>query len=198
MYSSYHWDNSLKLVYCHKAYKHMKITQKISLALGIGLPLILVAILWVSMQIKQKQIPDPQYSFLYTVQYASPARLISRDHKIYLYMPKDRVVERFPPLYYYDFNNHTATEINYQKPNIGPSNEQYILIYQPKGYLIINNQSSPDGYDYRYGSKGAILGLFNSGSRHRQYLIKQGKQLELHIEPPNRYIKILGWLTPET
>lgn len=176
----------------------MKKTQKISLALGIGLPLILVAILWVSMQIKQKQIPDPQYNFLYTVQYYSPARLISRDNKIYLHMPKDRVVERFPQLYYYDFNNHTATEINYQKPNIESSGAEYILIYQPNGYRIIDNQNSPDGYAYRYGSKGSLLAIFGSGNRHRQYLTKQGKQLELHIEPPNRYIQILGWLTPET
>lgn len=178
----------------------MKSAKTLFLTLGIGLPFLLVGILWIAVQLKQNQIAAPKYNFIYVVKNYGSIKITIKNNALYLtgaHMSSPKLV--LPKIFFYNVTHHTATEINYQKPKLDLKNnqtEQSIKIFSFKHYNISKSITSPDGYHYEYGASHQPLLLFNRYD-YKIRLIKDAKKVELVTPREHRSIKILGWLIPE-
>jgi len=179
----------------------MKLSKKLFLSLGIGLPCILVAILWAFVHIKQNQIELPQYNLIYAVKNYGPMKLTVTNNALYMTIPQQTVSHEVisPQIFFYNVKYHKTTEIKYQKPNVDlknrPQNKD-IRVFSFKDYNINTNTLAPDGYRYTYGSSHQPLLLFNRYD-YKIQLIKNTKKIDLITPKEHRPIKILGWLIPE-
>tara|TARA_R110002110_G_scaffold415609_1_gene651434 strand:+ start:35510 stop:36070 length:561 start_codon:yes stop_codon:yes gene_type:complete len=180
---------------------HRKSTKNLFLALAIGLPLILVAILWFAVQLRQSQLAAPSYNFIYTIRsYAtvSAFQLSIENNGLYLLPKANRRTVSFPEVYIYDVNNNTSMSIDYQKPNLQSEKSKRIKIYEFKNASIRTSGTSPDGYRYQYYARSHGFIFFHNNRQNKPELVKKGKRFELTIpDLEKKSFTILGWIIPE-
>lgn len=175
----------------------MKTNVKLFLSLGIGLPFVLVAILWLAVQLKQNQIEGPNYNFIFAMTNRAPVKFVIKDNSLFLKTYKTTRSYSLPEIYIYDVNYHTLTPINYQKPNVNYKEAVELKVYDFKDFQVVPSSSSPDGYRYQYYSQGHLFWLFG-GAKKKPKLIKNGKRFALHFPgSEQRRPIILGWIIQE-
>jgi hypothetical protein len=184
-----------------------------ALVAGILLPVVVVALFFLSTWVPKLLVEPPQYDFLYTQDvnyYGSPSpwrHQVSVDGQGHL-LVKAFVVERdaYAPgdrLFLFEHADGNVREITLPTPASSEGGEEGIVVTVPEfaDQFIDSRKISPDGYslvDNSRSSRG-LLGLFYSNNRRGLAISKNGAVFEgAEGSDVNWYgHKLIGWLVPQ-
>ena len=193
------------------------IRENPTIALGLGLPIILVVIMLLSSGLSGMLVPAPQYDFLYATGYTDYNNGIRIDvvnkkaHTTYTY---NGYYPQIPHLWYYDVKKNAVREISITLPTDFPSVRKSpptdgsviksgaIPIPEIESLTLDSSSVAPDGYEFRvsgYGSSAELLtGMFTY--RYNQgepVLVKNGRSIRLPTRDSsyNSYqTHFVGWV----
>ncbi|MCS5708519.1 hypothetical protein CC99x_006310 [Candidatus Berkiella cookevillensis] len=187
-----------------------KIKNNIFLILGVALPVLIVTFVWILRIAHQRNIPPPQYNFIYVENNYSYNRIVLENNAVYVITAKvpaptannpQPLPKQQPKLYLYDLQSQSANELSYHAPMPNPDNEQKTFIFNIKNASLSTDYKSPDNFifesRYRGGSAGIIFGG-HTGFSHEYYLKNDGKKFPINIkkENPSNYVQFLAWIVP--
>lgn len=179
--------------------------ENFALIAVILLPIVLGTIFYISVSIQKSQFEPPNYKLVFTdlaTQNSSlPYQLIVKDQKLYAsYTPREKnQYYRIPNLYIYDAQTDSSERVNL--PKVEDKTKGFeVIVDQLKNEVIIDKQTSPDGYiiERTHYNRGLMNELFSAGSRNRNnhILTKDGNYTS--IPNSNHYnINVIGWISNE-
>lgn len=192
-----------------------KIKDNIFLILGVTLPVLIVTFVWILRVAHQRNIPPPQYSFIYVENYYSQNRIVVEDNAVYVITNKAPVAtsthqesqpKQQSKLYLYDIQTQSANELPYTAPLPNPDNEQKTLIFKMNNATLKTDYQAPDGYSFEMraqgGGSGMVFGGYNHGYAYEYHLKKDGKRYPLNIKKDTSsnsyagYTQFLAWVVP--
>lgn len=197
------------------------IRKNASLALGIGLPMVLVVFFILASWVPKLFIDPPKYDviFLSGAYYGGTngldftvkngkAEFVHRGvnygqwPKLYRYSPSTGAVKRIDiptpeELPVYSYNNPNANNADAQSKIVA------VPVPDLEGVKLENSSVSPDGYEFNggyYRSGGIMGGLFYpTSSRYSSaVLVKQGNRVAIPVTNGDYYYsnKLVGWVIP--
>lgn len=187
-----------------------KIKNNIFLILGVALPALIVTFVWILRVAHQRNIPPPQYNFIYVENNYSHNRIVLENNAVYLITAKaplstannpQPLPKQQPKLYLYDLQAQSANELSYHAPTPNPDNEQKTFVFNIKNASLNTDSKSPDNFifesRYRGSNTGIILGNYG-GFSYEYYLKNDGKKFPINIkkENPSNYVQFLAWIIP--
>lgn len=179
----------------------LNVKDRLFLILGIALPFCLILFIWTARYLHQKNIPPPQFSFIYAVKNYGDHNLIVENNAVYLVRKYARLKKEAPitapDLFLYDMENNKSQKVNYNFNKDSLINNEAIKISFFPNYRITTAQPAPDGYTFSHGrNPHAWFDLFG-GYKHAFFLSKDGKRHRLNIDEKYYSVTFLGWLVPE-
>lgn len=197
------------------------IRKNSALALGVGMPVLLVVFFMLAAWLPGMFVAPPQYDVLFITNYneygTNQLRAQMRDKKLILKFHGENFGYGWPKLYRYKVATGGVEEIPvdippelapvkpYNRPYVPPEYEKITLVPVPAVDALILDPStvSPDGYSFRSGYENTpnMMGLFfySSRYRHTATLSKNGHVVRIPNPDGNYYhanAKFLGWIIP--
>lgn len=163
--------------------------ENLVLAMGIGLPVLLVILFFLTSVLPKSLAEPPQHDLLFSVlrydyQTASPTNFdfVVRDGVLYARVGKtdSQNINRYHRrLVRYDAQTESVREIPYDLAGIADAPEGTEILVEATGDLTIDPSSkAPDGYTFEsasYSGGGLVSELFFGGYRNQGYRIVKGK-----------------------
>lgn len=188
--------------------------ENLVLAMGIGLPILLVILFFLTSVLPKSMAEPPRYELLLSVmrhdyQTAAPNfEFIVRDGVLKARVGKtdSQHMSRYPrKLVLYDPVADTARDIPYDLSAIADLAEgNEIVIEEARQFTIDPSSRAPDGYSFEgpyYGGSGGLVSeLFFGGYRNQGYRIVKDKAVyKVSSIPGGTYyagnVQFIGWVT---
>lgn len=163
--------------------------ENLVLTMGIGLPVLLVILFFLTSVLPKSLAEPPQHDLLFSVlrydyQTASPTNFdfVVRDGVLYARVGKtdSHNINRYHRrLVRYDAQTGSVREIPYDLAGIADAPEGTEVPVEATGGLTIDSSSkAPDGYTFEsasYSGGGLVSGLFFGGYRNQGYRVVKGR-----------------------
>ncbi len=188
------------------------IKENLVLAVGLTLPLLLIALFFVASVLPKSMGTPPQHEMLFsTMKYEyqkSPDYMLDfkvKDGKVMVSAKKldeKNNSGSSTKLMAYDGKTETVREIIIDNAKAGAAAVNgAIILDETKDLTIDTNVTSPDGYVLEgpnYGSSGLVGGLFGGGYRNSGFRLKKGAvgYKMPNMQPDYYYsnVQFLGWV----
>jgi hypothetical protein len=184
------------------------------LAVGIGLPVVLVLLFFLAMVLPNRLVAPPQYNFLFTLddyqRNGPPSVSVRYDVskatlRATLFVDDKQNYSAIPRLFIFEAATQNPREIAVDLP-AGPEaipEDRLLRVDEVAGLHIDPRLTAPDGYEFRsaeYYNRGLFTELFINGrSRYQPSLVKQGAHIRINL-PAGQYgyynLRFLGWVIP--
>jgi hypothetical protein len=191
------------------------IKENFVLALGLTLPVLLVAVFLFASIVPKHFATPPQYKLLLSSHDYSGSRksdygvdYIVKDGKLFAkLMPKKEndysVYNRY--LLIYDGKTDSIKKIDIELPEAGVYTQNTTIpVSETEGLVLDTSNKAPDGYAYTSGNgggRGIASEIFGGGYRYNNAYIKKGMvSFKLPVTQERYYynnLEFLGWITDE-
>ncbi len=175
------------------------IRENPTLAFGLGLPLLIVAVFLAAAEVPQLGAPPPQYAVVFATNYSQGNRSINirvENGKASVTAIGENGYYNMPRLYVFTPATGRLREIHITLPpelaaarpccnNTGKDTGKITPIRVPEleALTLDNSSVAPDGYEfsgYEGYSRGIMSGLFFGGSYHNDAVLKKG-HYKMHL-----------------
>lgn len=185
------------------------IKENLVLAIGLALPVLLIALFFVASVIPKMLGTPPQYAVLFSVQdygyQNKPDYIIDFKVKNNQLMVKAKKADEKDNYYNskklmaYDAKTEVMREISIDTSQLSDGAE--IVLAETKNMTLDTNMTAPDGYvleNQHYGNSGLVGGLFGGGNRNNGYRLKKGNVgYKINTLQNNYYydqLHFIGWI----
>lgn len=181
------------------------IKENFVLAVGLCLPVIMVAAFLLTSAIPRMITPAPQFSVVFSVQSYN-----SSDYNVRYFIDKDAIKAKvdkrgkettpyyLEELYIYNPIEKKLRKIEFTPPSNAGHAE--VTVESVKDLKVSTKETSPDGYQFSRHDRNRSGGLFFFDGGYREgYRLHKGAASYNIPDSPNRYgsnVKFLGWVKP--
>ncbi|QQG49704.1 MAG: hypothetical protein HZB70_02810 [Candidatus Berkelbacteria bacterium] len=174
----------------------MDFKKRAPLFIGIGLPVLMVLVVWASISLPKLFVDAPQHNFIYSVDVGS----YYGGSSVYYAVENNQLVSHPVPKYASDASQPTMPPPTLYLHDLATNQSEELSLADAQKYKLSSGPKSADGFEVVPGSYGGGFPLFYDGGSGPKYFLKKGSYTkEIAVQQSGSYytpysFHFLGWI----